>query len=202
MRLAAGGVPPRHRPAAVLVVLMALVVGDWLWLAGPRCTSLGDARARLAVRQAELAAARHEVASRIDTKRAVRETARALRRAAQRLPDGREVATFLADVARSARDARLELLLLRPKAEHGEQDHVEVPVELQVRGTYLDALGFLRRLQRLERLVHIGDLRFEHPERAGDRIVLRIACTAVTYRVAGAQERAAAQHAPAGGHDG
>jgi len=214
-------VPARHRPALVLGAVLAALALDWLWLAGPECAALGESRARLAALRIELAAARREAATRSDTKRSVRAAARALRRAASRLPDQRELGALLASVADGAREGRLELLRLRPKPERAAGDHVEVPVELEMRGTYLDILQLLHRLEGLGRLVRIGDLRIERPDQAEKRpaqrehqgeskreheperprVVLQMRCTALTYRLPGvAQQRAA--HAPSTGDGG
>jgi type IV pilus assembly protein PilO len=171
------------RPVLGLAAALAVLVLDWRWLVEPRWTALAAARERLAALRAELVAARREVATRADTRHAVRETARALRRAAMRLPDQRQLSTLLATVAEGARDARLELVRLRPTAERRASDHVEVPVELEMRGTYLEVVEFLRRLDGLGRLVRVGDLRLEHPEGTGDRVVVQMRCTALTYRL-------------------
>jgi len=191
MRLDLGRVPPRHRPAALLLVVTAIMFSDWVCFAGGRWAALGEARERLARQRVELASARREVASRVDTKQAVRAAARALRHATIRLPDRRELAALLAEVARSAQDARLDLVSLRPKTEHTASDHVEVPVELQVRGSYARTLGFLRRLEELSRLVRITDLKLERQEGTGRRVVLRASCTAVTYRLLDRQDAGA-----------
>jgi len=175
-------VRPHHRPAVLLVAVTVVVVSDWLCLAGSRWASLDEVRRRLARQEAELAAARREVAARVDTKQAVREAARALRRAEARLPDRRELAALLAEVSRSARDARLDLVSLRPKAERALSDHVEVPVELDIRGSYPRTVGFLRRLEHLSRLVHVRDLKLERQDASGGRVVLHASCTALAYR--------------------
>jgi Tfp pilus assembly protein PilO len=188
MTLGLRRVPPRHQPAVLLMVVTAMVVSDWACFAGARWDALCEARERLARQRVELAAARREVTARVDTKQAVRAAARALRHATMRLPDRRELAALLAEVARSARDARLDLVSLRPKAERTATDHVEVPVELQVRGSYTRTLGFLRRLEKLSRLVRVGDLKLERQEGAGGRILLRASCTAVTYRLLDRQD--------------
>src|SRR5262249_57509249 len=133
-------------------------------------------------RGAGLAAGGGGVAALVDTKQAMREAARALRHAEARLPDRRELAVLLAEVAGSARDARLDLVSLRPKAERALSDHVEVPVELDVRGSYPRTVVFLRRLEHLSRLVHVRDLKLERQDASGGRVVLHASCTALTYR--------------------
>lgn len=183
MRFDVRRVSPRHLPAMLLVTVTVLVVSDWLCILGSRWAALGEVGIRLARQEAELAAARREVAARVDTKQAVREAARALRHAETRLPARRELAALLAEVARSARDARLDLISLRPKAERAVTDHVEVPVELDVRGSYARTVGFLRRLEHLSRLVHVRDLKLERQDASGGRVVLHASCTALTYRL-------------------
>lgn len=178
-------------PAGAVVLALLL---DWLCLARAHWATLIAERERLSVLHVELAAARREVAAQADMKQTVREAARALRRASARLPDERELGALLASVAGGARDAGLELLLLRPKAERVAADHILVPVELHGRGTFREALTFLRDLEHLDRLVHVGDLRIERPVQAGDRTVVELRCTAVTYRLPGTHER---QQAPA-----
>jgi Tfp pilus assembly protein PilO len=179
---------PRHHPALLLAAVAAVLVADWLCIARPRAAVLEAARDLLARHRIELAAARGEVTRRVDTKQAVREAARALRHAARRLPDRRELYALLSEVARSARDARLDLISLRPKTERRATDHVEVPVELQIRGSYARTLAFLRRLEEMDRLVHVGDVTLERQDGPGARVVLRGSCTAVTYRLLDRQD--------------
>ncbi len=181
--------PVRHRPAALLATVVAVGIADWLWLAGPRQAAHAASRERLAIRRAEVEAARREAAARADTRQAVHATARALRRAAARLPDDREVSALLAAVAERASEAGLVLHTVRPLPERPAADHVEVPVELEVRGAYHDTRAFLRGLERLGRLVHVAELRLGQPERVGDGVVLAGRCTAITYRLLGEHER-------------
>ncbi len=176
-------VPVHHRPALVLSAVLLVLVLDWLWAAGPQSAALGRARERLDALRIEVAAARREAATRADTKRAVRAADRELRRAAARLPDQRELAALLASVADDARDLRLELLRLRPKPERVAADHVELPVELEMRGTFLAALEFLRRLGALGRLVRVRDLGVARSGHAAGQPIVQIRCTAVTYRL-------------------
>jgi Tfp pilus assembly protein PilO len=172
--------------------VLALLALDWVWIAGPRWTALDAARARVATRRLELDAARREAAARGDTRRAVRATARALARAEARLPDRREVSGLLEAVAAAARDAHLTVLALRPKSERVAPDHVAVPVELEMRGTWAETTAFLRGLESLGRLVHVGALRLERPRRLADRLVVDGHATLLTYRLPDRGDRHAA----------
>lgn len=168
---------------AGVAVLLAL---DWAWWAGPRRADLHAARRRLGEGRVELAAARRDAAARGATRRAVRRTARELGRAEARLPDGRELGALLAAVADEARRARLTVIALRPKPERPAADHVEVPVELELRGTWAETTAFVQRLETVGRLVRLAALRLERPRSAGARVVLDGRATVLTYRVSGA----------------
>src|SRR5262249_22726395 len=105
-----------------------------------------------------------------------------LRRGEARLPEERELAALLADVAASARAAGLELILLRPKAERLADDHAEVPLEMQVRGTFHATVVFLARVEQLGRLVRISGVRLQRPEQAGPDPMLPGTRDAATFR--------------------
>jgi type IV pilus assembly protein PilO len=178
-------ISPRRIPLALLLAVAAAVLLDWRWLGGARWAELAARRARFAERRVALETAHREAVSLARTKRSVHDAARVLRQAEERLPEERELAALLAEVATSARAAGLELLLLRPKPERQAEDHAEVPLEMQVRGTFYETVGFLARIERLGRLVRVGGVRLERPEQAGARTVLRVSCDASTFRFLG-----------------
>src|SRR5262249_56645753 len=66
--------------------------------------------------------------------------------------------------------------------------HVEVQVELDIRGSYPRTVVFLRRLEHLDRLVHVRDLKLERQNASGGRSVLHASCTALVYRLLDAQD--------------
>ncbi len=190
---------PGRRLLALGAGVATLLAVDWVWWVGPRREALGDARRRLGERRLELAAARREAAARDATRVAVRRTARALRRAEARLPDGRELGALLAAVAREGRRAQLAVVALRPQAERPAADHVEVPVELDLRGTWAATAMFVERLETLGRLVRVSALRLVRARAAGARIVLDGRATLLTYRLAGAGAGRPAPRAATGG---
>ena len=178
-------ISPRRAPLVLLAAVAAAALLDWRWFGGDRWAELVERRMQLAGRRVALETARRETVSLARTKRSVHDAARALRRAEERLPEERDLAALLAEVATSARAAGLELLLLRPKPERQAGDHAEVPLEMQVRGTFNETVGFLARIEQLGRLVRVRGVRFDRPEQAGARTVLRVTCDASTFRFLG-----------------
>ena len=178
-------ISPRRAPLVLLAAVAAAALLDWRWFGGDRWAELVERRVQLAERRVALETARRETVSLAPTKRSVHDAARALRQTEERLPEERELAALLAEVATSARAAGLELLLLRPKPERQAGDHAEVPLEMQVRGTFNETVGFLARIEQLGRLVRVRGVRFDRPEQAGARTVLRVTCDASTFRFLG-----------------
>ena len=109
---------------------------------------------------------------------------------AARLPDQREIADLLSSVAASGRASGLEIVLFRQKPEVYHDFYADVPVEMQMRGTYHDVALFLDRVKRLDRIVNIADINMKKPRLEGDRMMLDAACTATTFRFLDEAERA------------
>jgi len=52
--------------------------------------------------------------------------------------------------------------------------HYEMPFEMQADGPYFNLLDFFGRMSRLSRIINVGDLKFEDPEKAtGTKYPLR-----------------------------
>jgi len=65
----------------------------------------------------------------------------------------------------------------------------EVPVEMQMRGTYQDVALFLDRVKRLDRIVNVSNIQLTKPRLEGERMLLDAACTATTFRFLDEAER-------------
>jgi len=121
--------------------------------------------------------------------RCARELGAELKRAEARLPDQREIADLLSNVAASGRAAGLEITLFRQKPEVLHDFYAEVPVEMQMRGTYHDVALFLDRVKQLDRIVNVVNIQLTKPKLTGDRVVLEAACTTTTFRFLDEAER-------------
>ena len=80
-------------------------------------------------------------------------------------------------------------MLFRQKPEVYHDFYADVPVEMQMRGTYHDVALFLDRVKRLDRIVNMTDMHLSKPHLEGDRMVLDAACTATTFRFLDEAER-------------
>jgi len=185
--------PAKQKLAALAAVLVALAVLDWQYWYGPRQQELAELQSEVSQRQAELDTKRGKTNLRDEEEKELRDLGAELKRAQARLPDQREIADLLSSVADSARASGLEIVLFRQKEEVPHDFYAEVPVEMQMRGTYHEVAMFLDRVKRLDRIVNISDIKLTKPKVEGERVTLEAGCTTVTFRFLDESERKAAE---------
>jgi type IV pilus assembly protein PilO len=181
--------PTGQKIGGLAIALLAVCVLDWQYFYGPRQRDLTDVRAQITQKQTDLTVKRGKTNARAQAERELRDLTAELKRAQARLPDQREIADLLSSVAASGRAAGLDITLFRQKPEIYHDFHAEVPVEMQMRGTYHDVALFLDRVKRLDRIVNVTDIQLKKPRIEGDRVVLDAACTATTFRFLDEAER-------------
>jgi len=182
---------PTGQKLGVLVgLVLAVVVLDWQYWYGPNQRDLSDITAQVAQKRADLDMRRGKTNARGELERELRDINAELKRAQARLPDQREIADLLSNVAASGRASGLEIVLFRQKPEVYHDFYADVPVEMQMRGTYHDVALFLDRVKRLDRIVNISEMNMKKPRIEGDRMMLDAACTATTFRFLDEAERA------------
>ena len=182
--------PTGQKVGALVGLVLAVVVLDWQYWYGPNQRDLADVTAQVAQKRADLDSKRGKTNGRGELERELRDINAELKRAQARLPDQREIADLLSSVAASGRSSGLEIVLFRQKPEVYHDFYADVPVEMQMRGTYTDVALFLDRVKRLDRIVNISDMNMKKPRIEGDRMMLDAACTATTFRFLDEAERA------------
>jgi type IV pilus assembly protein PilO len=182
--------PTGQKAGALISIVLAVVVLDWQYWYGPNQRDLADLSAQVAQKKADLDLRRNKTNARGEFERELRDLNAELKRAQARLPDQREIADLLSSVAASGRASGLEIVLFRQKPEVYHDFYADVPVEMQMRGTYHDVALFLDRVKRLDRIVNVSDINMKKPRIEGDRMMLDAACTATTFRFLDEAERA------------
>ena len=112
-----------------------------------------------------------------------------LKEAVAQLPDSKEIPELLTNISTKAREAGLEILLFRPRAENFRDFYAEIPVDIVVRGDFYNAVTFFDEVGKLNRLVNIDNIDFKNPKVAGDQVSLDISTLATTYRFLDEAER-------------
>jgi type IV pilus assembly protein PilO len=112
-----------------------------------------------------------------------------LKAAADQLPNSKEIAELLSNLSAKAREAGLEIILFRPRAENYQDFYAEIPVDIVVRGGSYSAAQFFEQVGKLNRPVNIDNIDLKNPKVSGDRVELEISSLATTYRFLDETER-------------
>ena len=112
-----------------------------------------------------------------------------LKEAIAQLPSKKEIADLLSSIATKAQESGLDINLFRPRPENYKDFYAEIPVEINIKGTFHNVIMFFDAVGRLTRLVNIDNVGFKNPKVTGDQMVLEFTTTAITYRFLEEAER-------------
>ena len=82
------------------------------------------------------------------------------------VPEEKEVDEFIRLVQGAASSSNVQLRRLTAQAVVPREYHFEMPFEVQADGPYFNILDFFGRLSRLSRIINVGDLQFDDPDKA------------------------------------
>jgi len=82
------------------------------------------------------------------------------------VPEEKEVDEFIRLIQGAASASNIQLRRLTAKAIVTREFHYEMPFEVQADGPYFNILDFFGRLGRLSRIINVGDLQFDDPDKA------------------------------------
>ena len=102
------------------------------------------------------------------------------REALNLLPNKREIPTLLRSITQLGSDAELEFLLFSPNKEKARDFYIEIPVSMEVSGSYHDVATFFDKVGRMKRIVNILDISMKPVKTRSTNLTTK--CNAVTYR--------------------
>jgi len=76
----------------------------------------------------------------------------------RQLPNTTEVPDLLVDITQAGLGRGLEFVLFRPEKEQPKDFYAELPISLQVRGSYHDLAQFISDVAALPRIVTVGEI--------------------------------------------
>ncbi len=101
----------------------------------------------------------------------------------RQLPETTEVESLLVDVSQTGLAAGLEIKKFKPSAEEKKGFYAELPIALEVSGSYHQLATFISGIAALPRIVTISDMKLEPFDKEEvDSAKLKMSATAKTYR--------------------
>ena len=99
------------------------------------------------------------------------------------LPNEKEIPTLLRNITQLGSDSALEFRLFSPKKEKAGDFYMEIPVSLEVSGSYHNVAVFFDKVGQMERIVNILNVSMKPVKSRSTQLVTT--CDAVTYRFKG-----------------
>ena len=103
----------------------------------------------------------------------------------RQLPEATEVESLLVDVSQTGLAAGLEVKKFKPSAEEKKGFYAELPIALEVSGSFHQLATFISGIAALPRIVTISDMRlqpFDEKDEISNNGKLKMSATAKTYR--------------------
>jgi len=184
------GMSAQARLASYVGAAVVLAALYWSFSYSPNAAVLNERRARLEELETQQATKTRQIAQLEVLRQKVKELDAKLREALAQLPDQKEIPELLSTVSSLGRESGLDLPLFRQKAEVLQDFYAEVPVEMQMKGSYAQLKEFFDKVGGLNRIVNVKDIVMKTPVVSEGRVVLSASCNAVTFRFLSEEERA------------
>ena len=193
--------------AVLVVFLCGVVAGGWYWFV---TLDQLDNLTRVEARETELRASfetKQRLAANLEIHREqLVQIEEFLTDLLRQLPGSAEIAALLVDVSQTGLAAGLEFDLFRPAGEVSKSFYAELPIQVEVTGTYHDLGRFASGLAALSRIVTVHDVVITSLDRsvrgAAAASKLRMQATVKTYRYIEDEETKKAQETKKGGKAG
>jgi len=163
---------------------IVLLAGLFIWLVYLPCDEeITKSREAIAKLQQEInkAKARASNLKRFEVEYA--EVDAQFQEALKLLPNTKEIPSLLKSITQLGTDSQLEFLLFSPQRERAQDFFMEIPVSIEVSGTYHNVAIFFDKVGQMERIVNILNVSMT-PQKERSTI-LTTRCDAVTYRFKG-----------------
>src|ERR1700688_2313896 len=89
------------------------------------------------------------------------------------VPEEKEVDEFIRLVQGAAAASNVQVRRMTALPVVAREYHYDMPFEMQADGPYFNLLDFFGRMSRLSRIINVGDLKVEDPEKATSKYPLR-----------------------------
>ncbi|MCG3201453.1 MAG: hypothetical protein NFCOHLIN_01321 [Gammaproteobacteria bacterium] len=181
---------------ATVLLICAAVIGLGYWkLTTPKIEELKTAQNRELELRAEFDGKQQKAANLEVLKKQLEDIKQTMGELLQKLPSKTQVPDLLQDISQTGLGAGLEFDIFKPGAEQPQEFYVELPIQIQVTGTYHQFGTFISGVAALQRIVTVHDVKIRPA--GDDKGKLMMQATAKTYRYMDEEEEAAAENAQA-----
>lgn len=174
---------PTYQRVLILSILLLVVIGGFVYLFYlPKQEEYRDLQERNRTLMAKLQEDRRIANNLPKFKAEYEKMQQQLNQALTELPNEKEIPNLLTSIASLAKENGLDVLRFRPGGEIAKGFYAEVPVQLELVGSFHDVALFFQAVGNLSRIVNITNLTIGNPKTAEGQTTLSVNCLATTFR--------------------
>ena len=181
--------PQKHKIGLLAGLILLLLIIGYFYIYVPGNDKLTKLAEEITAARSDRDRKKALSANLVKLQKELQEWDAKLKAAVAQLPDRKEIPDLLSSLSTKAREAGLDILLFRPRAENFQEFYAEIPVDIVVRGGFFNTVTFFDEVGKLNRLVNIDNIDLKNPKVGGDQVVLEVATLATTYRFLDEAER-------------
>jgi type IV pilus assembly protein PilO len=168
----------------IFVGTIALLTGLFVWLVvWPKTREIAQKRQEIQGLDQKIHQARIRAKDLPKFEAELKEVNTQFEEALRLLPNEREIPSLLRNITEVGTEAQLEFRYFSPQKERAKEFYYEIPVAIEVSGSYHNVASFFDAVGRMERIVNILDVSMKPVKERSTQLITK--CTAVTYRFKG-----------------
>jgi type IV pilus assembly protein PilO len=177
---------PLHTRLAILIGIIVIICAVyWYFFWSSKAEELESAKVKLQKEERTLAEYKAIAKELPRFEQEFNRLNKEFEQAARKLPEEKEIPSLIDSIYAALSASGLEANAFTPQGEVKKEIYAEIPIQMNVFGSYYELANFFDRVSRLPRIVNVRDLNLarEDKKSRGNNIVLNASFTAVTFRL-------------------
>ncbi|HWI41638.1 MAG TPA: type 4a pilus biogenesis protein PilO [Verrucomicrobiae bacterium] len=182
-------IPNKQKVLLLVVSVAAVVAVMYFLLYQPKQKEYAELRAKLETLNTQVAENRKVANNLPKYKAEFEKLSKDLEAALTELPNQKEIPSLLTSITNLGKEAGVDFLLFKPRAEEPKDFYAAVPVDITVSGSFYSISKFFALVARMPRIVNLSNLAFTDIKEAGNKTSMKVTCLATTFRFLTPQEK-------------
>ena len=158
-----------------------LLVGLFIWFVYlPKTGEIGTLKSNIEKLDREISLAKIKTRDLGKLETELAEAQERLESALKFLPTASEIPSLLKNITKLGNESNLEFLLFSPQKEVSKEFYIQIPVNVEVQGSYHDVAIFFDKVGRLDRIVNVVNVNMAPVKEQST--TLKVSCVTTTYR--------------------
>lgn len=180
--------PVHIRVGILLLIVVVISLIYWYFFWSPKAEELRGAENKLGQDQMKIREYEAIASELPKFEKEYKRLDREFQLATRKLPKDKEIPGLIDGVYSEISASNLESIIFAPKPQVTKEIYAEIPVEMEVIGTYFNLADFFDRISRLPRIVNVRDLVLTRNTVQGGDVILKAKFDVVTFRLLPPQE--------------